>query len=141
LLTSKNIMVLRSSPGDGLRALVVDDNADAATSLSALLETVGCETAVAFGGDSAVRVALEFHPNLVLLDLEMPGRDGCETLRALQQCHACSHGAYFVCVTGRTDGDTRAKCLKSGFERFCEKPLTSVELSEILAVSQRRAGH
>src|SRR4051812_4136963 len=56
-----------------LRALVVDDNVDAATSLSYLLQLLGCKTAVAFGGGMGLRVAQLFQPAIVFLDLDMPG--------------------------------------------------------------------
>ena len=59
-----------------LRALVIDDNIDAANALSYLLQLHGCRTAVAFGGSTGLRIAQLFKPVVVFLDLEMSGEDG-----------------------------------------------------------------
>src|SRR5262249_41559222 len=58
------------------RVLVVDDNVGAADSLALLLEMAGQEVRVAYDGPTALRVAREFHPEVVLLDIGMPGMNG-----------------------------------------------------------------
>ena len=67
------------------RVLVVDDNVDAAVSLGMLLKLAGQEVRVAYDGPAALRQAMEFRPELVLLDIGMPGMDGYEVCRRLRR--------------------------------------------------------
>ena len=67
------------------RVLVVDDNVDAAVSLGMLLKLAGQEVRVAYDGPAALRQAIDFRPQLVLLDIGMPGMDGYEVCRRLRR--------------------------------------------------------
>ena len=66
------------------RVLVVDDDHDLAEAQAVLLETLGQEVRCAHDGDTALRIAIQFHPDLVLLDTEMPGLSGLEVARRLR---------------------------------------------------------
>ena len=85
--------------------LVVDDNAECRKLLVWVLEQYGFQTISASGGFEAVELAIEFQPELVLMDLNMPGMNGYEATRAI---HAHRHGAKIPvaavsadCVDGR----------------------------------------
>ena len=123
-----------------LRVLVVDDNLDAATSLTYLLQILGCKTAVAFGGLMALRVAQLFQPALVFLDLDMPGPDGCEVLAQIRQMEGPVSDALFVCLTGRDDPSDEERCRKAGFDRFVSKPIEPELLQAVLAQAASRVG-
>ena len=67
-----------------LRCLVVDDHHDGATSLGAYLSILGGDVRVVFRGDEAIKIAPEFRPQLVVLDINMPGLSGFETIARLK---------------------------------------------------------
>src|SRR5262245_52599232 len=72
------------APLKQLRILVVDDHPDAADSLAAVLELLGCPVRACYDGPSALGVAAEFEPNVCLLDLMMPTMDGLELAEHLK---------------------------------------------------------
>jgi CheY-like chemotaxis protein len=121
-----------------LRVLIVDDSVDAATSLSYLLQMIGCKTAVAFGGEMGVRVAELFQPALVFLDLNMPGHDGCEVLARARKLQGRIAHAIFVCLTGTGNLEDEQRCLAAGFDHFIRKPLEPAALSELLLKARAR---
>jgi CheY-like chemotaxis protein len=101
------------------RVLVVDDNVDAAESLSALLEAAGHAVRTAYDGPQALRLAREFEPELVLLDLGLPGMDGFEVARALRAVGP----ARMVAVTGYDQAEYRQRARDAGFDAYLVKPL------------------
>lgn len=119
-----------------VRALVVDDSVDAATSLAYLLQILDCRTAVAFGGPMALRVAQLFRPAIVFLDLDMPGQDGFEVLAALRKDEGPVATALVVCLSGRSEDERR--CLDAGFDRFVSKPIQPSVLHDLLVEARRR---
>ncbi|MFL6698684.1 MAG: response regulator [Vitreoscilla sp.] len=124
---------------DELRVLVVDDDIDAANSLSYLLQISGHPTAVAYGGSMGLRIAQLFKPALVFLDLQMPGEDGCEVLAEAKR-NGILPRALYVCLTGSAEPDARSKCLAAGFSFFVPKPMTAEALGEILRAARAHAG-
>ncbi len=78
---------------------MVDDNADAAQTLGLLLKAIGHDARVAFDGVNAVKVAIEFLPSIVLLDIGLPGLDGYEVANRLRQDSSLD-GVVLVAVTG-----------------------------------------
>ena len=74
-----------------LRVLVVDDNRDGADALGLLLEELGNEVHVTYGGTQALDVATAFRPDLMLVDLVMPEMDGCGLVSRLRQIPAFAH--------------------------------------------------
>jgi len=68
-----------------LRCLVVDDHRDGAEALGAVLTMLGLDVRVAYSGRAAIELAHEFQPRLVVLDINMPGLDGFETVKRLRQ--------------------------------------------------------
>ena len=124
---------------DELRVLVIDDDIDAAHTLSYLLQISGYPTAVAYGGAMGLRLAQLFKPALVFLDLQMPGEDGCGVLAAARQDGTLPRALY-VCLTGIADTAAQSACLAAGFDFFVHKPMQPEALREILRAARSHAG-
>ena len=118
------------------RILVVDDNVDAASTLDLLLRSLGHETRVAHDGAKALDIAAEFRPEVILLDIGMPGLDGYEVARRLR---AMNHGQTFriVAVTGWGQEADRMKTKEAGFDLHLVKP---VDLGVLEKVLEERGG-
>src|SRR3954467_7012621 len=103
-----------SRPARPLRVLLVDDNADAARTLADVLRSDGHETRYAMSGASALELAAELKPDVVLLDIGMPGMDGYELARRLR---AMANGAAIrlVAVTGWGRDADRERSREAGF--------------------------
>ncbi len=121
-----------------LRVLIVDDHVDCASSLGCILETMGCRTATAFGGDMGLRMASLFKPDLVFLDLEMPGANGCEVLAEVRRLGEPLSEAMYVCLTGTQTARAEAQCAAAGFDEFVRKPISYLALARIVARAHDR---
>lgn len=110
-----------STATSGLKLLVVDDNKDAATSLSMLLRLQGHEVEVAHCGPSALAAVANYKPNMVLLDLGMPVMDGYEVSRQLRNTPGMGQ-AKFVALTGWGQAEDRKKSADAGFDFHLVKP-------------------
>jgi PAS domain S-box-containing protein len=113
------------------RVLVVDDNADAAAMLDMLLRSLGHETRIAHDGLDAVRVATEFRPDIVLLDIGMPGLDGFEVARRLRSLER-DRPMKIVAVTGWGQDADRARTREAGFDLHLVKPVDAKDLAQAL---------
>jgi PAS domain S-box-containing protein len=118
------------------RVLVVDDNVDAARTLGELLSTLGHETRVVHDGPSALAMARAFRPDVVLLDIGMPGMDGYEVARRLSALHAGPR-PRIVAVTGWGQESDRAQASEAGFDMHLVKP---VDLDALLRALDKRGG-
>jgi CheY-like chemotaxis protein len=119
------------TPSGERRVLVVDDNTDAAESLAELLESMGVTARCAFDGPSALVVAVELRPHVILLDLGMPGMDGYQVARRLRGMPQAA-SALIVALTGWGDTRSRARTEEAGFDRHLTKPVTIASLTELL---------
>ena len=106
------------------RVLIVDDNADAVMLLAEVLGLRGHAIATAFDGPSALRVADEFGPDVVVLDIGLPVMDGYEVAERLRQSprHA---SARLIAVTGYGQESDRSQALASGFHEHLAKPVSA----------------
>ena len=131
--------------GTGLRVLVVDDNIDAADTLSALLEMGGHATRVANDGCQAIEMAGKFQPQVVFLDIGLPGMNGYEVARKLREMPGMEQ-AILVALTGWGTREDRARSSEAGFDHHLTKPadMNAVETllsglaSQLLTRSQNR---
>jgi PAS domain S-box-containing protein len=119
-------------PASQLRVLVVDDNVDAAESLAALLDMAGHATRIAHDGDQALAAAHEFRPEVVFLDIGMPGKDGYEVARALRG-KAETRQAVLVALTGWGATDDRARSRSAGFDHHLTKPAGMAAVEGLLS--------
>jgi CheY-like chemotaxis protein len=121
-------------PASGLahqRVLVVDDNVDAADSLVMLLRLAGQEVRVAYDGATAVLIAQAFRPQVVFLDLGMPGMDGYDVARQLREDPELKR-AVLVAMTGWGQEEDRRRSLQAGFDYHLVKPAELKELEQVL---------
>ncbi|HKB04165.1 MAG TPA: PAS domain S-box protein [Gemmataceae bacterium] len=113
------------------RVLVVDDHADAADSLAWLLRMDGHDVRVARNGPAAVESAQADPPDVVLLDLGMPGMDGFEVARRLRQGPAAR--TVIAALTGWGQEEDRRRTREAGFDHHLVKPADPNDLRELLA--------
>jgi signal transduction histidine kinase/CheY-like chemotaxis protein len=114
------------------RILVVDDNRDSADTLSTLLEVMGCEAAVAYDGEEALRTGRSFQPDAVLLDLGMPKLNGFEACECMRR-EAWGRNICIVAVTGWGQDEDRRRTKDAGFDAHLVKPVDPGKLTELLA--------
>jgi CheY-like chemotaxis protein len=104
------------------RILIVDDNTDSALSLARLQSRRGHRTRTAFTGPDAVTVAAEFLPEVVLLDIGLPGMDGFEVAQRMRAMPELS-GAFIVAMSGYGSDEYRFRAKEAGFNEYLIKPL------------------
>jgi len=108
--------------GPSRRVLVVDDNVDAAESSAFLLRFAGHEVEVAHDGEAALSAVRNFRPELVLLDIGLPGLNGYEVARELRS-RPEGEGVILAAVTGYGQDDDRRRARDAGFDYHLTKPL------------------
>ena len=116
----------------GSRVLVVDDNADAAQTLQMLLASLGHEVQVANDGAAAIEAASQFRPDLVLLDIGMPGMSGYEVARRLRALRAGAE-MRIVAITGWGQDVDRQQSRDAGVDVHLVKPVDVDELQLAIA--------
>lgn len=119
------------SPAGSCRVLVVDDNVDAAASLSELLELWGHEVRTAFDGPHALGTAREWRPEIVLLDIGLPGMDGYEVAQNLRREPATAR-TCLVALTGYGAEEDRRRSQEAGFDDHLTKPVELERLQGVL---------
>jgi CheY-like chemotaxis protein len=110
-----------------VRVLVVDDDPEIVTFLATLLELEGIESTVATSAAAAMERLEQGLPDLVLLDIAMPDRDGLDLCRALKKDPRTSGVPVFV-VSARPGKDVVERALAAGAEEFIRKPFENHEL-------------
>jgi PAS domain S-box-containing protein len=113
------------------RVLVVEDDPDSAQSLAMLLQIWGHRVEVALDGHKALDAARSFGPEIVLLDIGIPGLDGYEVAERLRSEHGS--GLKLVALTGYGREDDRQRSRDAGFDRHMTKPLEPPCLRDMLA--------
>jgi PAS domain S-box-containing protein len=116
----------------GRRLLVVDDNRDAAESLAMLLRLQGHEVEVAHDGPAALKLAAGYRPELVFLDIGMPGMDGYEAARRMRQQPGLEN-IRLAALTGWGQQEDRRRTAEAGFDHHVVKPVEPSALEELLA--------
>lgn len=118
-----------------LRILIVDDNHDAADMEARLLKTLGQVVERAYDGPSALRIATWFKPEIIFLDLDMPGMNGFDVARHLSG-HAWMNDTRLVAYTGFAHPRYRSGAIAAGFDDFILKPVPLTQLISILRGSR-----
>ena len=120
------------------RVLVADDNADAATTLSTLLEFDGHQVRTAADGDEALLVAQSFLPDLIFLDIGMPGQTGHEVAKKMRTLPNLNQ-SMLVALTGWGTDQDRDLSREAGFDKHLTKPVGLAEITNVLeTLSQNR---
>ena len=116
----------------GLRILIVDDNRDAVHSLATLLGLLDATVATAHSGLAALKEFGIFRPDVVLLDLSMPGMDGYEVARSVR-AEPRGQDVRLIAITGWGQKEDRDKTSSLGFDAHLVKPVDLQELKKVLA--------
>jgi PAS domain S-box-containing protein len=125
-----------TTAGKTFRILVTDDNVDAAQTLASLLQIYGHEIRIAHDGELALRIAGQFHPDLVFLDIGMPGMTGYDVacrLRNMPELEGC----IIVAVSGWGTKDDLARSKKAGFDMHFTKPVAPERVRDFLRLLDR----
>ncbi|HEX7446528.1 MAG TPA: ATP-binding protein, partial [Pirellulales bacterium] len=133
-----------ASDGDDARpmpkrkVLVVDDNPDSADTLALVLRLAGQDVRTAYDGAAALAAAEEFRPDLVLLDIGMPGMDGYQVAQRLRK-DLDFRDQVLVALTGWGQDEDRRRSEEAGFDRHLVKPIETKVLMELLRELGRRS--
>jgi PAS domain S-box-containing protein len=114
------------------RVLVVDDNIDAADMLVMVLQTLGHEVQVAYSGQTALEMAVQYQPDFVLLDIGLPKMDGYEVARLLRQ-QPQTKDVWLIAMTGYGQDSDRQRTQEAGFDHHLVKPVERRKLQNLLA--------
>jgi CheY-like chemotaxis protein len=117
-----------------LRTLVVDDYRDGLAATALLLKHLACEVRLCGEPHVCSELAMEFRPQLVLLDLAMPTRDGFTTARELRGLDIPRF--MLVAFTGRGEAESRRRCQEEGFDSFLLKPAALADLRAVIEVAR-----
>lgn len=115
-----------------VRVLVADDNRDAAESLAILLRLWGYEVQVAYDGLAALKLAYRFHPQIALLDIQMPRLHGGEVARRLRASHVLD-GILVIATSANSPDDDRFGRYDGLFDTYLVKPYNLDRLEQLLA--------
>ncbi|WP_248323371.1 ATP-binding protein [Caballeronia sp. Sq4a] len=113
------------------RILVVDDNIDAADALSALLELEGHEVRTVYSGEEAIDILRHYGPEVILLDLGLPGMSGCDVARRIRATSA-TKDVTIIAITGWGQPQDRERTGQAGFDFHFTKPVDVVQLREAI---------
>jgi PAS domain S-box-containing protein len=118
-------------PDRGRTILVIEDNDDARESLRLLLESLGHRVLQAADGHQGVALALEHHPEVLLIDLGLPGLDGYEVARVVR-ADPVGNSALIIAVTGYGQVEDRRRSMEAGFDAHLLKPVSQSLLSTLI---------
>ncbi len=119
-------------PASPRRVLVVDDNIDGAESLAMVLQFSGHEVRCVHDGLSGLSAAEDFEPDLILLDIGLPGMDGFEVARQLRRRPRFKN-VFLVALTGYGRDEDRRLAEEAGFDLHLVKPVDPDTLTRLLA--------
>jgi CheY-like chemotaxis protein len=116
-----------------LRLLVVDDNPDAAAMLASMLRLEGAEVDIAHRPAQALAVAMKRKPDLLLLDIGMPGEDGYDFLqRVRRELGVDADALPAIAITGYASTEDKVRAFTSGFQGHLAKPFQSADLFRLV---------
>jgi signal transduction histidine kinase/ActR/RegA family two-component response regulator len=118
--------------GTASHVVVIDDNRDAATVMAMLVEELGGECRTAYDGESGLQAVLTYRPDVVLLDIGMPGMDGYETCRRIRS--EMGSDVIVVALSGFGQKEDKQRAANAGFNAHLTKPADPDALAQILGV-------
>jgi CheY-like chemotaxis protein len=125
-----------AAPASG-QILIVDDNQDAADSLAMLLEYLGRTVRVANSGQAALDMLQDFRPEVILMDIGMPGMDGLEAARRIRKLPSLAD-ATLIALSGWGQEEDKRRASESGFDHHLTKPVDLRMLEALLADADKR---
>jgi CheY-like chemotaxis protein/two-component sensor histidine kinase len=127
-------------PAKPLRILIADDNDDGREMLGYLLTGEGHSVALAEDGPAAIETARSFHPEVIILDIGMPGMNGYAAARAIRQQPSATTPAL-IALSGLGQQEDKARAAEAGFDRHFTKPVDVNDLRAYLATVGRGRLH
>jgi signal transduction histidine kinase/ActR/RegA family two-component response regulator len=118
------------------RILIVDDNEDAALTLAILIRMLGHEVKAVFDGRDALGEGRNFQPQIVLMDLGMPGMNGIEAAKQIRQLE-WGKSVFLVAVTGWGQDEDKRKTREAGFNHHLVKPIRLSDVQDLLAMYEK----
>jgi PAS domain S-box-containing protein len=125
-----------AAPKTAHRILVVDDNRDSAESLATLLRLLGNDVRTAHDGRLALEIAAAYRPDVVVLDIGLPGMSGLEVGRLLRERQKGTEQPLIVAMTGYGQEEDRRRSQEAGFNAHLVKPVDLKVLQELLASTE-----
>jgi CheY-like chemotaxis protein len=122
---------LRSATRLHQRILVADDNIDSNNTLATILRLDGHEVVSVYDGDEALSVAEDAHPDVLLLDISMPGKDGCAVAREIRTRQWAGE-CRLIAISGRDQPEDIQRIKEAGFSVHLTKPVDFDALSSLL---------
>ena len=126
----------KTAESRALNILIVDDNADAADTLSMYLSTFGHQLHVAYEGHRGLALAAEAAPDVLLLDIGLPDIDGYQLARRLRALPQTAH-ATLIALTGYGQDSDRERSIAAGFDHHLTKPVDVAALLRLVANGQK----
>src|SRR5947207_14893426 len=126
-----------ATPLDGKRGLLVDDDADILTSMQAAFEPTGATVETASNGNKAVEIAEKSQPDLVVLDMMLPGRSGFLVLEKVKAKKPRNAKPHVIMITGNQGARHKMYAESLGVSEYFTKP---VKLDKLIATAERLAG-
>ena len=120
-----------------MRLMVIDDNKDAAESMSMLFELWGHEAVCVYDGRTALDTAAKFRPDAVFLDIGLPGMDGYEIAEHLREIPRAGR-IVLVAITGYGQDEDRRRSREAGIDHHLVKPVAPDTLLKLLESLERR---
>ena len=114
------------------RIMIVEDNIDSADTMQLLLGLSGYDAKTAYDGATALKLAREFMPQVVLCDIGLPDKDGYQVARELRALPE-TRGAFLVALTGYGNAEDKQLATAAGFDAFQVKPVEPDALNALLA--------
>lgn len=134
------ILHMEPNAGKPLNVLIVDDNAALAQIMELTVKLLGHNTCIAFDGISAIELAREFRPEVVLMDIGLPGMNGYDVCKVMKKDPLFAH-TVFVAQTGWGQAEHRKRSQEAGFDHHLVKPASMKDLQDVInSYSERKAG-
>jgi CheY-like chemotaxis protein len=130
-------LAIRSAPVARRRVLLIDDNVDMRETLAACLSMQGHDVTEAGDGPSALQLASEFAPDVIVVDIGLPEMDGYEVARRLR-ADPLTRDVRLVALTGYGQQEDKQKALNAGFDEHLTKPVDSATLEQVIAGAATR---
>lgn len=128
---SENIITANMNPTESKRILVIDDNIDGAESLSLVLQLNGHVTGIAHNGYEGLKIAEEFKPDVILLDIGLPDINGYEVARQIRKT-SWGGEVLLIAATGWGQEKDKELAIDAGFDKHLTKPINFQYLNEML---------
>jgi CheY-like chemotaxis protein len=113
------------------RVLVIDDDTDCADTMAMVLRRLGAEVTVAYSGEAGLDAARSMAPDIIFLDIGMPGMDGYQTARELR-ARMADRAIRIIALTGWGRREDRERTMAAGFDHHLVKPAEIGDLKELL---------